>query len=603
MTRTAPRALLSLALLLALLGACGPAAQPAVVTPPPSPPASAPAPTSASASQPSPAPTRAPTPPPRTPELPTQAPTITAGPTVAPFPLETGWWDDAVCYEIFVRSFYDSDGDGIGDLSGLIAKLDYVNDGDPKSESDLGATCIWLMPVAASNTYHGYAVTDYYTVNPDYGSNADFKRLVAAAHERGVKVLVDLVLNHTSSEHPWFKEAAADPAAPRRDWYLWSKDDPGTGGWYKSPVRDEYYYSAFDGGLPDLNYRNPAVTAEAYRISDFWLNDMGADGFRLDAVKHLIENGPARENTLETNAWLRAYRAFLRQAAPGAFTIGENFGASSVALAGYYPDQLDAYFEFNVGASIVAAANLGDANKYIGAVRAAYEDLPYQRWAPFLTNHDQNRGFSQLGKQPDRARVAAIALLTLPGLPFVYYGEEIGMLGVRGDDGPLADAPRRAPMQWSAEPGAGFTTGTPWEQLQPNYAEANVAREQGDAGSLLSLYRRLIRLHTTTAALAHGGFAALKSGSPGVAAFVRQEGDAAVMVLLNFGRQPAEGASLALDKSGLPAGAYQPRSLLDDQVAPAPLTVDAGGAIAGYVPLPSLPPHSGYVFELAPRQR
>ena len=176
------------------------------------------------------------------------------------------------------------------------------------------------------------------------------------------------------------------------------------------------------------------------------------------------------------------------------------------------------------------------------------------------------------------------------------------MLGVRGGDGPLADAPRRAPMQWSDGPGAGFTTETPWEPLQANYAEANVAREQDDGASLLSLYRRLIHLHTSTAALAHGSFAALKSSDDSVAAFVRQQGDEAVLVLLNFGRRPVEGANLALEKSALPPGVYQPRTLLDDDISPAPLTVSGGGTIAGYVPLPSLPPRSGYIFQLAPRR-
>jgi glycosidase len=589
---------IALALLAVLLAACQPATQQAAPSPtPPAPTAapaaaqatSAPAATLAPPATPTAAPSAAPT---RTPDLPTQPPTITPAPTAAPFPLAAGWWDDAVCYEVFVRSFYDSNGDGVGDLNGLIQKLDYINDGDPHTQSDLGATCIWLMPVAASNAYHGYAVTDYYAIEPDYGTNDDFKRLVAEAHRRGIRLLVDLVLNHTSSAHPWFKEAAADPASPHRDWYLWSKDDPGTGGWYKSPVRDEYYYSAFDASMPDLNYRNPAVTAEAYKISRFWLKDMGADGFRLDAAKHLIENGPARENTSETNAWLRAYRAFLTREAPGAFTIGENFGASTVGLASYYPDQLDEYFEFNIAASIIAATNLGDANKYVGALRAAYEDLPYQRWAPFLTNHDQNRAMSQFGKMPDRARLAAIALLTLPGLPFVYYGEEIGMLGAKPDE------QIRTPMQWSGGAGAGFTAGTPWEPPQPNYPDANVAREDGDPTSLLNLYRHLIHLHIGTPALAHGSFAALKSSSPSVAAFVRQAQGQAVLVVLNFGRQPVASPTLALAQSDLPVGSYQPQSLLGDSAAAAPLTVGAGGAIAGYTPLPALPARTGYVFML-----
>lgn len=564
----------ALPLLIALLAACGPAAQAPV----------APAPTAAPAAPATPAPTAAPA---------TPAPTAAPAPTPLQAPLAAGWWDDAVCYEVFVRSFYDSNADGIGDLPGLIEKLDYINDGDPQRQADLGATCIWLMPIMPSNTYHGYAVTDYYGVNPQYGTADDFKRLVGAAHQRGIKVLIDMVLNHTSSEHPWFTSALQGPGARYRDWYRWSDTDPGTQGWHKSPVRDEYYYSAFDGGLPDLNYLNPDVTAEAYAISAFWLNDMGADGFRMDAAKHLIEHGSAVADTPETNAWLRGYRTFLQKTAPGAFTIGENFGGSSIGLASYYPDQLDMYFEFNIGLKIIQAVNLGDAEQYIGAVRVAYEDLPSQRWAPFLTNHDQNRAMSAFGDNPDRARLAAIALLTLPGLPFVYYGEEIGMLGAKPDE------QLRTPMQWSAAANAGFSTAAPWEPPQANYPATNVAAQERDPAALLNLYRRLIHLHTSIPALGHGSFTALRSSSSNVAAFVRRQGDEALLVLLNFGRRPADAATLTLGASELVPASYTLTSLLGDQASAAPLTIAPGGAIAGYVPLASIPARSGYVFRMA----
>ena len=605
MPRPFTRLRATLPVLLVLLAACGPGAQqpsaapaasavsPATAAPPPS---AAPAPTAEPSAAPGPTVATAsatPTGPTATLDLPTQAPTITAIPAVAPFPLKAGWWDDAVCYEIFVRSFYDSNGDGIGDLNGLIQKLDYINDGKPATQSDLGATCLWLMPIMPSNTYHGYAVTDYYDVNPQFGTKDDFKRLIDEAHKRGVHVLIDMVLNHTSSQHPWFKEALTGPDAPHRDWYLWSHDEPPTQGWHKSPVRDEYYYSAFDGGLPDLNYRNTEVNAEAQKISAFWLNDMGADGFRMDAAKHMIENGPVTADTLETNAWLREYRTFLEKTAPGAFTIGENFGASSIGLASYYPDQLDMYFEFNIGQKLIQAVNLGDASQYSGAVRVAYEDLPFQRWAPFLTNHDQNRAMSVFGDKPDRARLAAIAYLTLPGLPFVYYGEEIGMLGTKPDE------QIRTPMQWSAEPAAGFSSAAPWEAPQPNFEATNVAAQDADPASLLNLYRRLIHLQTTDPAFGHGSYTPLKSGNNRVAAFLRQQDDSAALVLLNFGRQPVEGIALSVDTSALAPGTYQPATLLDDSTTAAPLTVGAGGTIAGYAPLPTLAARTGYVFRLA----
>ena len=515
----------------------------------------------------------------------------------SPTPLAAGWWDNAVCYEIFVRSFYDSNGDGIGDLNGLIEKLDYVNDGKPEQQGDLGATCIWLMPIAQATSYHGYDVSDYYTVHRDYGTNDDFKRLVAEADKRGISVILDLVLNHTSSDHPWFQSALNDPNSPYRDWYIWSPTDPGYRGpwgdvaWHKSPVRDEYYYGVFVSGMPDLNYRNPAVTAEARKISAFWLNEMGADGFRLDAIKHLIEAGQVQEDTAETHAWLREYRTFLQQTRPDAFTIGEIFNAGPVALAPYYPDQLDTYFQFDVGTKLITAAATGQARQFIGAVRVGDTSLPFQRWAPFLTNHDQDRVMSTLGDDVSKAKLAATALLTLPGLPFVYYGEEIGMLGTK------PDPQIRTPMQWAGDPKGGFTEGQPWQALQPNAATVHVAAQDSDAQSLLNLYRRLIHLHTSEPALGKGSFTSLSSSDNKVGAFLRQSDDEAVLVVINFGKDPLTDVQLSLEAGTLEAGDYQLQPLLGEQPG-ATLTVGEGGAIAEYAPLTTLEPRTGYIFKL-----
>jgi len=262
-------------------------------------------------------------------------------------PIDTTWRQGGVCYEIFVRSFFDSDGDGIGDLNGLTQKLDYVNDGNPRSTRSLGAKCIWLMPVDASPSYHGYDVKNYYRVNPEYGTAADFKRLVAEAHRRGIRVLVDLVLNHASNEHPYFKEALHDPASPHRSWFRFAPSAPAERGpwgqqvWHKSPERDEYYYGIFYSGMPDLNYANPAVRAEAARVGRFWLTEMGVDGFRLDAVPYLVEENGAVANTAGTHAVLRDFAASVRRTAPGAFTVGEVWDSIGTMLP-YYPDQLDA---------------------------------------------------------------------------------------------------------------------------------------------------------------------------------------------------------------------------------------------------------------------
>src|SRR5512138_387798 len=193
------------------------------------------------------------------------------------------WRDGATCYEIFVRSFADGDGDGVGDLRGLTAKLDYINDGDPATTDDLGARCIWLMPVNEAASYHGYDATDYYRVERDYGTNDDFRRLVSAAHARGIAVIIDMVLNHLSSDHPFFRDALGGPAAEHSAWFRWSATKPVERGpwgqevWHKSPLRDEYYYGVFWHGMPDLDYTTPAVRAEAKRIAAFWLTEMGVD--------------------------------------------------------------------------------------------------------------------------------------------------------------------------------------------------------------------------------------------------------------------------------------------------------------------------------------
>ncbi len=507
------------------------------------------------------------------------------------------WADDAVCYEVLVRSFADSDGDGIGDLNGLTQKLDYVNDDDPATTTDLGVTCLWLMPIFQATSYHGYDVEDFERVDPDYGTNEDFERLVAEAHWRGIRVILDLVLNHTSRNHPWFQEALNDPASPYRDWYIFSEEDPGYPGpwgaeaWHRSPVREEYYYGVFWGGMPDLNYRNPAVTAEAERISAFWLNEMGADGFRLDAIKHLIENGQEQENTAETHAWLRGYRSFLDATAPEAFTVGEVFGASPFLLAPYYPDQLHSYFGFEVGAQILNAANYGGASGLVSTVEDALDQLPEQRWAPFLTNHDQPRTMTVFNGDVGKAKLAATALLTMPGLPFVYYGEEIGMVGTKPDER------IRTPMQWAAGPVNGFTTGDPWQPLQADAETVNVAAQAEDPASLLSHYRRLIQLHTAHPALAHGDFVPLETSESAVAAFLRQSEEETMLVLLNAGTEPAGAVSLSGTETGLAAGIYQMTSLLGATTT-ADLAVEADGSLPDQVLLPILAPLTGYVFQI-----
>src|SRR5438477_3780286 len=500
------------------------------------------------------------------------------------------WTRGAVCYEVFVRSFYDSNGDGIGDLNGLIEKLDYI--------AQLGASCIWLMPVAASPSYHGYDVSDYYKVEPAYGTNDDFKRLMKEAHRRGIVVLVDMVLNHSSSEHPYFQAALHDTMSPYRAWYRFAPQPLGKGpwggeAWHRSPVRDEYYYGVFWSGMPDLNYETPAVREEAKKIATFWLREMDVDGFRLDAVPYVVEEGTCLAGCPGTHAFLREYAAHLRSVKPNAYTVGEVW-AGIDAILPYYPDQLRSYFVFALSDSLLSTVRTGAAAGLLTGFLRLQDTLPAYRWSPFLTNHDQTRTLTQLRGDVARARLAATLLLTLPGTPFIYYGEEIGMTGDKPD-------PRlRTPMQWSAGPGLGFTSGRAWESAQPDSLTTTVAAEDADSGSLLNLYRRLIQLRKHNEALATGRLLPLTATSPPVAAYLRRTDKTVVLVVANLADMPATRIAVSSAAGALPAGRYTVRNLVGgggpNSTA---LAVGADGQVKGYVPMRgSIGPRGSVILEL-----
>src|SRR5437867_1000406 len=505
------------------------------------------------------------------------------------------WTRGAVCYEVFVRSFYDSDGDGIGDLNGLIAKLDYINDGNPASKHDLGASCIWIMPIAQSPSYHGYDVSDYYRVEPVYGTNEDFKHLLAEAHRRGIKVLVDMVLNHSSSEHPYFQAALHDTTSPYRAWYRFAPEPLGKGphggdDWHRSPVRDEYYYGVFWSGMPDLNYQTPAVRDEAKQIATFWLQNMGVDGFRLDAVPYLVEEGTCLMACPGTHAFLHEYAAHIDSVKPGAYTVGEAWGNIDEMMP-YYPDQLTSYFGFELADSLLSAVRTGSAAGLLTGFVRLQDTLPAYRWSPFLSNHDQTRVLTALGGDVTRAKLAATLLLTLPGLPFIYYGEEIGMTGDKPD-------PRlRTPMQWSPRAGVGFTTGTAWEAPQPDSMGVNVALEDTDPGSLLNLYRKLIHLRRQNDALATGTLVPLSASSLHVAAYLRRAGGHVVLVVANLGAAPASGVSIGSGERVLRPARYTARNLLGGSGA-APLSVGRDGRIQSYVPSTTIRSRESLVLDL-----
>ena len=514
-------------------------------------------------------------------------------------PADQSWTRGAVCYEIFVRSFADSDSNGVGDFNGLTARLDYVNDGNPATRRDLGASCIWLMPVAESPSYHGYDVADYYALDREYGTVEDFKRFVAEAHRRGIKVLVDMVLNHASSEHPSFKAALADTASPYREWYRFSPTPLGKGpwgmdAWHKSPVRDEYYYGVFWSGMPDLNYQSAAVREEAKKVATYWLREMGVDGFRLDAIPYLTEEGTCLSGCPGTHAYLREYAAHIDSVAPGAYTVGEAWGKVDTVLP-YYPDQLTSYFAFELADSLVSGVRHGSAVDVLRGFLRLQDTMPFHRWSPLLSNHDGARVMTMLGGDMAKARLAATLLLTLPGLPFVYYGEEIGMTGDKPD-------PRlRTPMQWRPGHGTGFTPGTPWQNAQPDSQTVTVEAQDADSASLLNLYRTLIHLRKSNDPLAVGRLVALETGSATVTAYLRREGDRAVLVVANLGDAPAGGLVLSGAAGVLPPGSYQPRNLLGGPDGAA-LDVGADGSVQGYQPVPgALASRASLVLDLVRR--
>ncbi len=444
---------------------------------------------------------------------------------------ETFWWNDAVFYEIFVRSFSDSDGDGIGDLQGLISKLDYLNDGDPDTQTDLGITGIWLMPVCKSPSYHGYDVTDYRHIHEDYGSNADFRQLMEECHERGIRVIVDFVMNHCSSRHPWFIKAREGDSY-YRNWFRWSKTRPSYLGSWNQPVwheaNGEYYFGLFWGGMPDLNFANKAVRREMKDIAGFWLENMKVDGFRCDAVKHIYEDGNQMANVPQTFEWWSEFHEFYKGINPDALAVGEAWDSSDIVVQ-YLDKRFDFCFEFDLANTIISAVNHSDATLLKSKLKEIIDIYPYLQYGTFLTNHDQNRVLNQLAFDLEKAGFAASILLTLPGIPFIYYGEEIGMTGSK------PDPDIRTPMQWKDSEFAGFSSVEPWHQVNANYSDFNVEDQQKDENSLWYVYRKMISLRQEHPALRRGTTQILKCGNDDVLAILRVYEDDAVLVIYNFG--------------------------------------------------------------------
>jgi len=484
------------------------------------------------------------------------------------------WWKHGVIYQIYPRSFYDANGDGVGDLPGVIEKLDYL--------ARLGVDAVWLSPVNTSPMHDfGYDISDFRGIDPLFGTLGDCDRLIAEAHRRNIRIIMDLVINHTSHLHPWFVESRSSRNNPKRDWYIWHDGKNGKppnnwmaafGGraWEWDDATGQYYFHSFLKEQPDLNWRNPEMRRAVFDDARFWL-DRGVDGFRLDAVIWYVKDALFRSNPCgwgpnaprpydlqkhvydqnrpETHDVLKEFRRVLDEY-DDRMAVGETYIASpdSVMTAASYigngSDELHLAFDFSLIFSKYGA------DRFRECLSRWYAALPVQGWPSLvLNNHDQPRSVTRWcrGRDGDKkARVLAALLLTAWGTPFLYYGEEIGMKNGRITRHQIQDPvgrkywpfnrgrdPERTPMQWSADDNAGFSTAEPWLPVADNYRSVNVQAQEEDPGSLLGWYRVLIRLRRERPAL-HRGSLRFIGDDPDVVAYLREHDGETIVAALNF---------------------------------------------------------------------
>ena len=525
---------------------------------------------------------------------------------------DRAWWPGAVVYEIYPRSFADADGDGVGDLRGVVAHLDYLASGP----QGLGVDAIWLTPFYPSGGVDGgYDVTDYCQVDPTFGTLDDFDHLVAQAHRRGLRVIVDWVPNHTSDRHPWFVEARAARDAPRRDWYVWADghdgkppnnwlsafDDVGPA-WSYDDATGQWYLHSFSPHQPDLNWDNPSLRAAMADVMRFWLR-RGVDGFRID-VAHVLGKDPERGDnpwpitkpTRESAGrrhdedWDTVFDrlAEVRQVADGfadRLLVGEVYVLDQARLAEYVaPGRLHLAHDFSLMREPWSADGF---RRIVETHEAVAPSGAYAAWA--LNNHDHSRIPSRLedgtGVGAARARLAAVMLLTLRCTPFLYQGEELGLADSPIPAAAIVDVdgrdPVRTPMPWrspaAAGPGAGFTTGRPWLPIPPEAEHASVAAQGRDPDSMLSLYRRLIALRKRHPALTRGEYRT-ESAPADVFAYRRSDPEGDLLIALNFA---AEERELPDEFRGVPLLSSDPKRTEDT----------AGSTLC-------LAPHEGLVLAL-----
>jgi maltose alpha-D-glucosyltransferase/alpha-amylase len=488
------------------------------------------------------------------------------------------WYKDAIFYEVSVKAFADSNGDGIGDLRGLIGKLDYLR--------DLGVDALWLLPIFPSPLRDdGYDVADYTSIHPNFGTLDDFKALLVEAHKRDLRIIVELVVNHTSDQHPWF-QASRDPQHPDhayyRDWYVWSDTDQPyaetriifldtePSNWTFDPVRGQYFWHRFFSHQPDLNYDNPEVQRAMLRVVQYWI-DLGADGFRIDAPPYLYEReGTNCENLPETHVYLKRLRAFVDAYAPGTFLLSEaNMWPEEVIQYFGDGDEMHMNYHFPLMPRIFMALAQADRTPIL-AIMARTPDLPAPcQWGTFLRCHDEltlemvtpedrafmwdfyapeprmrlNLGIRRrlaplLDNDRRRIEVANSILLTLIGSPFIYYGDEIGM----GDNIWLDDRDGvRTPMQWDAGPNAGFSDAPDEKLYAPviddavyGYQKINVAAQRADSGSLWHWMQRVLRIRKQHPVFGRGALRFLEPYNSTILAYVRSDGAQTILVFNNL---------------------------------------------------------------------
>ena len=485
------------------------------------------------------------------------------------------WWRHAVFYEIYPRSFADSNNDGLGDLKGITSKLDYLH--------QLGVDAIWISPCYPSPQFDfGYDVADYENIDPMYGTLADFDELTREAHRRGIRVIMDFVLNHSSSQHPWFLESKSSRTSAKRDWYIWRdgksagqppnnwQSDFGGSAWTRDATTGQYYYHYFEAEQPDLNWRNPAVERAMFDVTRFW-HRHGVDGFRLDAVDTLFEDPELKDNpTLagknefgdpqmknvnndklpEVHEELRRLRQVTDE--NGQVLIGETWTESIDELKAYYGahnDEIQLPMDFMF--ATVNKLSAPEFRRQIGLAESA-------GWPVFvLSNHDMPRAYTRYGDGMHNEQIAKLMagmMLTLRGTPILYYGEELGMathppkrkedvkdpLGISGWPQQKGRDGDRRPMQWSAETNAGFTHGQPWLPVDADFKQHNVAIEKDNPQSLLNFYRALLALRHTNPALLDGEYVPLAGNDANVLAYLRRTKAETIAVVLNVSVESQE---------------------------------------------------------------